>query len=61
MTCTIINACAAIEADLKKSPTPGRYADFAVLSQNLLTVAADAGIYPDLSGRTVQGPENKKA
>ncbi len=38
MTYTINNAYAAFEEDLKGSLTPGKYADFIVLSQNLLTV-----------------------
>jgi predicted amidohydrolase YtcJ len=32
------NAYAAFEEDLKGSLTPGKFADFIVLSQNLLTV-----------------------
>ena len=38
MTYTINNAYAAFEEDLKGSLVPGKYADFIVLSQNLLTV-----------------------
>ncbi|MDJ0758154.1 MAG: amidohydrolase [Woeseiaceae bacterium] len=38
MTYTINNAYAAFEEDIKGSLTPGKYADFIVLSQNLLTV-----------------------
>ena len=41
MTYTINNAFAAFEEDLKGSLSPGKYADFVVLSQNLLTVAAE--------------------
>ena len=41
MTYTINNAWAAFEEDLKGSLTPGKYADFVVLSQNLLTVAEE--------------------
>ena len=41
MTYTINNAYAACEEDLKGSLSPGKYADFVVLSQNLLTVAAE--------------------
>jgi predicted amidohydrolase YtcJ len=37
-TYTINNAYAAFEEDLKGSLTPGKYADFVVLSQNLLTI-----------------------
>ena len=37
-TYTINNAFAAFEDDIKGSLTPGKYADFVVLSQNLLTV-----------------------
>lgn len=40
-TYTINNAFAAFEEDLKGSLTPGKYADFVVLSQNLLTVAEE--------------------
>ncbi len=38
-TYTVNNAYAAFEEELKGSLTPGKYADFVVLSQNLLTVA----------------------
>lgn len=38
MTYTMNNAYAAFEEDIKGSLTPGKYADFIVLSQNLLTV-----------------------
>ena len=38
MTYTINNAFAAFEDDIKGSLTPGKYADFIVLSQNLLTI-----------------------
>ena len=38
MTYTINNAYAAFEEDLKGSLVPGKYADFVVLSQDLLTV-----------------------
>jgi len=37
-TYTINTAYAAFEDDIKGSLTPGKYADFVVLSQNLLTV-----------------------
>ena len=37
-TYTMNNAYAAFEEDLKGSLTPGKYADFVVLSQNLLTI-----------------------
>jgi predicted amidohydrolase YtcJ len=40
-TYTINNAYAAFEEGLKGSLTPGKYADFVVLSQNLLTVPED--------------------
>lgn len=40
-TYTINNAYAAFEEDLKGSLTPGKYADFVVLSQNLLTIAEE--------------------
>ena len=40
-TYTINNAIAAFEEDVKGSLTPGKYADIAVLSQNLLTVEED--------------------
>ena len=40
-TYTINNAYAAFEEDLKGSLTPGKYADFVVLSRNLLTVPED--------------------
>lgn len=40
-TYTINNAYAAFEEELKGSLTPGKYADFVVLSQNLLTVDED--------------------
>ena len=40
-TYTINSAYAAFEDDIKGSLTPGKYADFVVLSQNLLTVDAE--------------------
>ena len=44
-TYTINNAYAAFEEDIKGSLTPGKYADFVVLSQNLLSV--DEARIPD--------------
>ena len=44
-TYTMNNAYAAIEEDIKGSLTPGKYADFIVLSQNLLTI--DEELIPD--------------
>lgn len=41
-TYTYNNAYAAFEEDIKGTLTPGKYADFVVLSQNLLTVAEEA-------------------
>jgi predicted amidohydrolase YtcJ len=38
---TLNNAIAAFEEDVKGTLTPGKYADFVVLSNNLLTVAED--------------------
>ncbi|MDT8319004.1 MAG: amidohydrolase [Xanthomonadales bacterium] len=55
---TVNNAYAAFEEDVKGTLTPGKYADFVVLSQNLLTVE-EAGIPDTVVEMTFIGGELK--
>jgi len=52
---TMGNAIAAFEEDIKGSITPGKLADFTVLSQNLLSVSDDALLDTDIVMTIVGG------